>query len=70
MDAYRSKMAWRLDKDSVYVVLADFELPDGLAGANARTFILPPGASRPIGPQGHNTFLTMDGFQCYGVGCS
>jgi hypothetical protein len=70
VDGYRSRMAWRLYKDSVYVVLEAFELPDGLAGANARTFILPPGAARPAGPQGHNTFLTMDGFQCYGVGCS
>ena len=56
--------------DTVYVVLRDFDLPPGLSGSNARTFILPPGATRPGGPQEHNTFLAMDGFQCYGVGCS
>ena len=67
---YRRSMDWRLGRDRVYVVLAEFDLPDGLGGANARTFIVPQGASRPGGPQGHCTFLAMDNFQCYGVGCS
>jgi hypothetical protein len=67
---YRRRMDWRLGRDSVYVVLADFDLPDGLGGANARTFIVPEGASRPGGPQGHCTFLAMENFQCYGTGCS
>jgi hypothetical protein len=65
----RRQMNWRLDRNSIYVVLKDFDLPDGLAGADSRTFIIPAGASRPGGPQGHCTFLAMDGFQCYGVGC-
>jgi hypothetical protein len=69
VDAYRRKIDWRIRKDSVYVVLQAFELPDGLAGANARTFIIPEDAPKPAGPQGHNTFLAMDGFQCYGTGC-
>ncbi len=68
-DAYRRDMDWRLRNGSVYVVLGDFDLPDDLAGANARTFIIPAGKSRPGGPQGHCTFLAMEGFQCYGVGC-
>lgn len=65
----RRQMNWRLGRDSTYVVLQDFDLPDGLAGADSRTFIIPAGASRPGGPQGHCTFLAMDAFQCYGVGC-
>ena len=70
LDKYRRGMDWRLGRNNVYVVLSEFDLPEGLAGANARTFILPAGTSRPGGPQGHCTFLQMDGFQCYGVGCS
>jgi len=69
-DKYRRSMDWRLGRNDVYVVLKEFDLPEGLAGANARTFILPAGAPRPGGPQGHCTFLQMEGFQCYGVGCS
>ena len=69
VDAYRRKMNWRLDRDSVYVVLRDFDLPGGLAGSNARTFIIPAGKPRPAGPKDHCTFLTMEGFQCYGTGC-
>jgi len=53
-----------------YVVLKPFDLPAGLAGAAAPTFILPVGALRPGGPQGHGTFLPMENFQCYGVGCN
>ena len=68
-DRYRRSIDWRLGKDNVYVVLKPFDLPEGLAGANARTFILPAGAQRPGGPQGHCTFLQMENFQCYGVGC-
>ena len=67
---YRRSMEWRLGRNSVYVALTDFDLPAGLAGANARTFIIPPGTSRPGGPQGHCTFLAMEGYQCYGTGCS
>lgn len=70
LDAYRRKMSWRTDRDSVYVVLTEVDLPDGLYGANSRTFILPPGVPRPGGPRGHCTFLQMDQFQCYGTGCS
>jgi hypothetical protein len=67
--AYRRRVDSRLSSDMVYVVLKPFDLPEGLAGANARTFILPAGAAKPGGPQGHCTFLQMEGFQCYGVGC-
>lgn len=69
LEAIKREMNWRLGNDHVYVVLNSFDLPDGLGGANARTFILPAGTERPGGPQGHNTFLQMDGYQCYGVGC-
>ena len=69
VDQYRGRINWRLRKDDTYVVLKPFDLPAGLAGANARTFILPVGAQRPGGPQGHCTFLQMENFQCYGVGC-
>jgi len=70
VDAYRRKIDWRVRKDSVYVVLQPFELSDGLAGANGRTFIIPEGTPKPVGPRGHNTFLEMAGFRCYGTGCS
>jgi len=70
LDKYRRSMDWRLGRNDVYVALREFDLPEGLAGSNARTFILPVGTPRPGGPQGHCTFLQMDGFQCYGVGCS
>jgi hypothetical protein len=69
LDKYRHAMNSRLGRDNVYVVLREFDLPENLGGANARTFIIPPGASRPGGPQGHCTFLAMEGYQCYGVGC-
>lgn len=69
VDKYRRNIDWRLRKDMVYVVRRSVDLPAGLAGADARTFILPVGVARPGGPQGHCTFLTMEGFQCYGTGC-
>jgi len=69
VDKYRRSIDWRLGKDNVYVVLKPFDLPAGLAGADARTFILPAGAQRPGGPQGHCTFLQMENYQCYGTGC-
>lgn len=69
VEEVRRQINWRVHRDSTFVVLRDFDLPNGLFGANSRTFIIPVGASRPGGPQGHCTFLTLDGFQCYGVGC-
>lgn len=69
VDKYRRSMEWRLGRDSVFVVLKPFDLPAGLAGADARTFILPAGMARPGGPQGHCTFLEMQDFQCYGTAC-
>ena len=65
---YRARINWRLT-GGVYYVQKPFNLPDGMGGANARTFILPAGAPLPGGPQGHNTFLRMDGFRCEGTGC-
>ncbi len=67
---FRGTVRWEMIYDSVYVVLKDVELPDELYGANARTFIIPPGVHDPGGPKGHNTFLRMEDFQCYGVGCT
>ncbi|MBL8343915.1 MAG: hypothetical protein JNN03_00585, partial [Rubrivivax sp.] len=69
LEKYRRAMDWRLGNGQVYVVLKPFDLPEGLAGAHARTFILPPGVARPGGPQGHCTFLQMEAFQCLGVAC-
>lgn len=65
---YRERIKWRLDS-GVYVVLRPLDLPDGLAGAHARAFILPVGTAMPGGPQGHNTFLLLDGFKCEGTAC-
>lgn len=69
MDAYRRRMAPFLRSENAYVVLRSFELPEGLEGAHSRTFLIPAGADRPSGRPGHNTFLTMEGFQCSGPGC-
>jgi hypothetical protein len=69
LDKYRQEMDWRLSSGDVYVVLKHIEIPPGLAGAHARTFILPEGVPQPTGPKGHCTFLQMEGYQCYGVGC-
>ncbi len=67
---YQKRMSWRLEKDHVYIVLKPLKLPSGLAGAHARTFIVPPGNPKPTGDLGHCTFLHMDGFTCSGVGCT
>ncbi|MBI9085150.1 MAG: hypothetical protein JEZ11_16260 [Desulfobacterales bacterium] len=42
-----------------YLVLDNFELPDGLAGAHSRAFIIPEGKNLPTGPRGHNSFYLM-----------
>jgi hypothetical protein len=68
-DELRRRVGSSLRAESVYFVLKDFELPPGLYGAHSRTFLIPPGATPPRGERAHNTFLTMDGFSCYGAGC-
>lgn len=70
IDTVRRNMDWRLGDDQVYVALREFDLPEGLGGANARTFILPPGTPKPGGPQGHCTFLHLDTFECSGTACT
>ena len=50
-----------------YVVLADFELPTSLYGANARSFIIPEGRNMPTGPRGHNTFYFLKDGRCVGA---
>ncbi len=70
VDTVRRNMDWRLGDDQVYVALREFDLPEGLGGANARTFILPPGTPKPGGPQGHCTFLHLDTFECSGTACT
>jgi hypothetical protein len=66
---YARKLHWHAFSDSVYVVLEPFEMPPGLAGANSRVFLLPPGTPMPKGDPGHCTFLHMDGFICSGTSC-
>lgn len=68
-DEVRRGMGLSLRGEAVYFVLGDFELPPGLYGAHSRTFLVPAGATPPSGERAHNTFLTMDGFSCYGAGC-
>jgi len=44
-----------------YVVLDELVLPNGLAGAHSRSFIIPEKVAFPKGPRGHNSFYRMDG---------
>jgi protein-tyrosine phosphatase len=55
-DEYRERINWRLSS-GVYVVLRPLDLPDGLAGANARAFILPTGAARGTDSEGRHVIL-------------
>ena len=61
------KVEHHMYPERTYVVLADFELPTGLYGANSRSFIIPEGRNMPTGPRGHNTFYFVEDGRCVGA---
>lgn len=52
-----------------YLVLQPFQLPPGLTGANAASFIVPRDVARPTGDPGHSTIYDWNGMSCTGVLC-
>jgi uncharacterized protein YecT (DUF1311 family) len=60
------KVEHHMRPERTYVVLADFELPTGLYGANSRSFIIPAGGNMPTGPRGHNSFYFVEDGRCVG----
>lgn len=56
-----------MEPSQTYVVIADFDLPNGLAGAHSRFFIIPEDQAMPGGPKGHNTFYLMKYGSCTGA---
>ncbi|QSX78669.1 hypothetical protein [Agrilutibacter solisilvae] len=53
-----------------YVITRDFEIPDGLSGADAVLFLIQPGAPYPHGSEGHSPLLDMQSGACIGGICS
>ena len=46
--------------DNVYIVQSrEFIFPDGLNGAHAATFVVPPGVPRPRGNPGHSAVYVV-----------
>lgn len=52
-----------------YVVLGAMQIPAGLYGAHAATFIVPPGVPRPTGDPGHSRILDHNTMTCVGLTC-
>lgn len=50
-----------------YVILKNMRMPDGMGGAHAVTFILPPGVPYPKGTLGHSILLNMNDGSCAGA---
>lgn len=55
---------------TAYLIQRDFVIPDGLSGANAVVFLLPPHAPFPRGHAGHSPILDLDSGGCAGMICS
>ena len=53
-----------------YLVVKDFEIPEGLAGADAVVFVVESRAPFPRGDAGHSPILDIDSGACVGVICS
>jgi hypothetical protein len=52
-----------------YLVVKDFEIPDGLYGAHAVVFVVESRAPFPRGEGGHSPILDIDSGSCVGVVC-
>lgn len=50
-----------------YIILRNMRLPEGMGGAHAVTFILPPGVPYPKGQLGHSILLNMNDGSCAGT---
>ena len=61
------KIECHMHPNHTYVVMDDFELPNGLFGAHSRAFIIPKGKNMPTGPKCHNSFYFMANGQCKGA---
>ncbi len=57
---------WR---HNAYVVLGEMQVPAGLFGAHAATFIVPRGVPRPTGALGHSKVLDHNTMTCAGLTC-
>jgi hypothetical protein len=56
-----------LRRNSGYVILKNMRMPEGMGGAHAVTFILPPGVPYPKGELGHSILLNMNDGSCTGA---
>lgn len=56
-----------LRHNSGYVILKNMQMPEGMGGANAVTFILPTGVPYPKGELGHSVLLNMSDGSCSAV---
>jgi hypothetical protein len=56
-----------LRSNSGYVILKNMRMPEGMGGAHAVTFILPPGVPYPKGELGHSVLLNMNDGSCTGA---
>lgn len=52
-----------------YVVLDRMRYPDGLAGADAVTFLVAPGVPEPRGDRGHSIVYFLEDGTCQGIRC-
>ncbi|HVJ38355.1 MAG TPA: hypothetical protein VM687_11230 [Stenotrophomonas sp.] len=52
-----------------YVVIRPMQIPAGLYGAHAATFIVPRGVQRPSGELGHSRILDFNTLSCAGATC-
>jgi uncharacterized protein YecT (DUF1311 family) len=58
------KVPVRMRVGRTYVVLQPIELPNGLHGGHARSFIIPAGVPQPSGSAGHSMFYFMESGNC------
>jgi hypothetical protein len=61
---FRSRLSpkYRLDARFDFAITREITLPEGLAGANAKKFLVLPGVPAPRGHPGHSCIARMDGF--------
>lgn len=66
-DASNEAVSRVLRRRDGYVILKNMQLPEGMGGANAVTFILPTGVPYPKGQLGHSVLLNMSDGSCSAV---
>lgn len=65
--SYDEAISQVLHRNSGYVILKNMQLPEGMGGSNAVTFILPTGVPYPKGELGHSILLNMSDGSCSAV---